>query len=39
MPGATLGILGGGQLGQMFCLAARRMGYAVWVLDPDRDCP
>ncbi|MDA8245588.1 5-(carboxyamino)imidazole ribonucleotide synthase [Acidithiobacillus sp.] len=39
LPGATLGILGGGQLGQMFCLAARRMGYDVWVLDPDRDCP
>ncbi|MBU2737351.1 5-(carboxyamino)imidazole ribonucleotide synthase [Acidithiobacillus concretivorus] len=39
LPGATLGILGGGQLGQMFTLAARRMGYAVWVLDPDPDCP
>nr|WP_226818659.1 5-(carboxyamino)imidazole ribonucleotide synthase [Acidithiobacillus montserratensis] len=39
MPGATLGILGGGQLGQMFVLAARRMGYPVWVLDPDPDCP
>lgn len=39
LPGATLGILGGGQLGQMFILAARRMGYPVWVLDPDPDCP
>ncbi|PKY11981.1 5-(carboxyamino)imidazole ribonucleotide synthase [Acidithiobacillus marinus] len=39
LPGATLGILGGGQLGQMFVLAARRMGYPVWVLDPDPDCP
>ncbi|MGE4531705.1 MAG: 5-(carboxyamino)imidazole ribonucleotide synthase [Acidithiobacillus sp.] len=39
LPGATLGILGGGQLGQMFALAARRMGYAVWVLDPDQECP
>jgi len=39
LPGATLGILGGGQLGQMFTLAARRMGYGVWVLDPDPDCP
>ena len=39
LPGATLGMLGGGQLGQMFTLAARRMGYAVWVLDPDPDCP
>lgn len=39
LPGTTLGILGGGQLGQMFALAARRMGYAVWVLDPDPECP
>ncbi|MHB1748962.1 MAG: 5-(carboxyamino)imidazole ribonucleotide synthase, partial [Acidithiobacillus sp.] len=39
LPGATLGILGGGQLGQMFTLAARRMGYGVWVLDPDPNCP
>ena len=39
LPGATLGILGGGQLGQMFTLAARRMGYGVWVLDPDPCCP
>ncbi len=39
LPGATLGILGGGQLGQMFAVAARRMGYGVWVLDPDPDCP
>ena len=31
-PGATLGIIGGGQLGRMFCMAARRMGYrtVVW---------
>ena len=39
LPGATLGMLGGGQLGQMFALAARRIGYGVWVLDPDPDCP
>ena len=39
LPGATLGMLGGGQLGQMFALAARRVGYSVWVLDPDPDCP
>lgn len=39
LPGATLGVLGGGQLGQMFALAARRVGYGVWVLDPDPDCP
>lgn len=35
LPGATLGVLGGGQLGRMFALAARTMGYRVVVLDPD----
>jgi len=35
LPGATLGVLGGGQLGRMFCVAARTMGYRVVVLDPD----
>lgn len=39
LPGATLGILGGGQLGRMFVMAARSMGYAVVVLDPEADCP
>jgi 5-(carboxyamino)imidazole ribonucleotide synthase len=34
-PGATLGVLGGGQLGRMFAMAAHRMGYRVVVLDPD----
>ena len=29
MPGGTIGILGGGQLGRMFAMAARRMGYRV----------
>lgn len=38
-PGATLGILGGGQLGRMLALAARPLGYRVAVLDPDPDCP
>jgi 5-(carboxyamino)imidazole ribonucleotide synthase len=38
-PGATLGILGGGQLGRMFCVAARNMGYQLNVLDPDPDSP
>ncbi len=38
-PEAILGVLGGGQLGRMFCLAARRMGYRVWVLDPDPHSP
>ena len=39
LPGATLGILGGGQLGRMFVAAAQTMGYTVVVLDPDRDSP
>ena len=39
LPGATLGILGGGQLGRMFVMAARSMGYTVVVLDPEADCP
>jgi len=39
LPGATLGVLGGGQLGRMFCMAARNMGYRTVVLDPDPDSP
>lgn len=39
LPGSTLGVLGGGQLGRMFTLAARRMGYRVTVLAPDDDTP
>ncbi len=39
MPGATLGMLGGGQLGRMFTVAARTMGYRVLVLDPDPHSP
>ncbi|MCC5829576.1 MAG: 5-(carboxyamino)imidazole ribonucleotide synthase [Phycisphaeraceae bacterium] len=38
-PGSTLGVLGSGQLGRMFTLAARRMGYRVHVLSPDDDTP
>lgn len=38
-PGATLGLLGGGQLGRMFTTRARTMGYRVWVLDPDPTSP
>ena len=37
-PPATIGILGGGQLGRMIGLAAREMGYRIVVLDPDPDC-
>lgn len=39
LPGATLGVVGGGQLGRMFTLAARVMGYKVVVLDPDPGSP
>ena len=39
LPGATLGVLGGGQLGRMFCVAARTMGYRLVVLDPDAESP
>lgn len=39
LPEATLGVLGGGQLGRMFCMAARTMGYRVIVLDPDPASP
>jgi 5-(carboxyamino)imidazole ribonucleotide synthase len=38
LPGSTLGILGGGQLGRMIALAARSMGYRVQILDPDPHC-
>jgi len=38
-PGSTVGVLGGGQLGRMMALAARRMGYRVVVLDPNPRCP
>lgn len=38
-PGATLGVLGGGQLGALFATAARRMGYATAVWDPDPEAP
>jgi 5-(carboxyamino)imidazole ribonucleotide synthase len=38
-PGAALGVLGGGQLGRMFAIAARRMGYRVHTFSPDDDSP
>ena len=38
-PGSTIGILGGGQLGRMFAMAARRLGYRVHTLAPDHDTP
>lgn len=39
LPPATLGMLGGGQLGRFFVSAAHEMGYKVWVLDPDGNSP
>jgi 5-(carboxyamino)imidazole ribonucleotide synthase len=39
LPGATIGCLGGGQLGRMFALAARKMGYRVHTVDPTPDSP
>jgi 5-(carboxyamino)imidazole ribonucleotide synthase len=39
LPGATLGVMGGGQLGRMFVHAAQRMGYFTAVLDPDASSP
>jgi 5-(carboxyamino)imidazole ribonucleotide synthase len=39
LPGATIGVLGSGQLGRMFAMAATRMGYRVHTLSPDEDTP
>jgi 5-(carboxyamino)imidazole ribonucleotide synthase len=38
-PGATLGVMGGGQLGAMFAMAAKRLGYRVEALSDVADCP
>ena len=39
LPGAALGILGSGQLGRMFALSARSLGYQVQTFSPDTDTP
>ncbi len=39
LPGSIIGVLGSGQLGRMFAIAARRMGYRVHTYSPDRDSP
>jgi 5-(carboxyamino)imidazole ribonucleotide synthase len=39
LPGATIGVLGGGQLGRMMAVCARQMGYRIVVLDPSVRCP
>jgi 5-(carboxyamino)imidazole ribonucleotide synthase len=39
LPGSTIGVMGGGQLGRMLAIAARRMGYRVHTFSPDEDTP
>lgn len=39
LPGQIIGIVGGGQLGQMMTLVAKEMGFRVIILDPQADCP
>ncbi|WP_232722056.1 5-(carboxyamino)imidazole ribonucleotide synthase [Geobacillus sp. Manikaran-105] len=39
VPGQTIGMIGGGQLGRMMALAAREMGFRIAVLDPTPDSP
>lgn len=39
LPGSIIGIIGGGQLGRMMAIEARKMGYKVAVLDPTKNCP
>ena len=39
LPGQTIGIIGGGQLGRMMALAAKASGFKIAVLDPTPNCP
>src|SRR6476661_4247427 len=39
LPGSTIGVFGSGQLGRMFALEARKMGYRVHTFSPDNDTP
>ncbi len=39
LPGSKIGVMGGGQLGRMFAIAARRMGYRIHTFAPDEDTP
>src|SRR5476651_1806017 len=39
LPGSAIGVLGGGQLGRMFAMSARRLGYRVHTLAPEHDTP
>ena len=38
LPGKTIGIIGGGQLGRMLAMSAKEMGYKIAVLDPSDSC-
>ena len=38
LPGKTIGIIGGGQLGRMLAMSAKEMGYKIAVLDPSDTC-
>ena len=38
LPGQTIGIIGGGQLGRMLAMSAKEMGYKIAILDPSPDC-
>ncbi|EOH90086.1 phosphoribosylaminoimidazole carboxylase, ATPase subunit [Enterococcus pallens ATCC BAA-351] len=38
-PGATIGIVGGGQLGRMMAISAKEMGFRIGIIDPTEDCP
>ncbi|MBU3666010.1 MAG: 5-(carboxyamino)imidazole ribonucleotide synthase [Chthoniobacterales bacterium] len=38
-PGSRIGVMGGGQLGRMFAIAARRMGYRIHIFVPETDSP
>ena len=39
LPGATIGMIGGGQLGRMFVIAAKYLGYNMIVLEPGENSP
>jgi 5-(carboxyamino)imidazole ribonucleotide synthase len=39
VPGSTIGIIGGGQLGRMLAMAAAQLGYCTVILEPQADCP
>ena len=39
LPGATIGIIGGGQLGRMMAISAKQMGYKIAVLEPSKNGP